>query len=179
MNGRVRLIAFGVVLVVAALGLFLFSQHRLGTAPAQQATVDDCTINPRWAKYRGLTPDWQQLVRQANGLRVEFNPFTIVCDPAKRQRDVAVQLIYDKSMRETFKDGDITSSIAYNRERYRYRFDCVARTFAILDRSLMGSGEQVAYQVRMADPANVVMRPIADGGVAAVVAPPTCSTGRI
>lgn len=179
MDKRVRWIAFAVVLVVAALGLFLFAQNRLGRTAQSQVVANDCTVNPYWEKYRGLAPDWQQLVRQRDGLRVEFNPFTIVCDPATARREVGVQLLHENAKRESFRDGNITTEIPFNRERYRYLFDCAAQTYAILDRSIMGQGEQVAREIRMADPKAPEMRPIAPGGVAAVVAPPTCSTGKI
>jgi hypothetical protein len=187
MENRVRWLAFGAI-GVAVLGLVLLiaPQNMPGAKAAKDrraeeiaaSKVIDCTPNPHFEKFRGLSSDWQHLRSQSDGSKVEFNPFTIVCNPTTGERDVWVQVLLTRPQQEKFEDEKTIETISFTRERYLYRIDCVGRTFAILERRIMGEAPEDNARVMPMAGATPEMRPIQPGGVVEALAGPACSRGR-
>ncbi|MDX2234549.1 MAG: hypothetical protein NW200_08625 [Hyphomonadaceae bacterium] len=188
MQGNIRWIAFGVVAVLVAGFFAVFAPQTMpGAATAERrvaedalrAKVIDCTPNPYFEKARGFGSDWQFLRVSSDGARIEFNPFTIDCNPQNGHRDVWIQLNHQRADEKTVEDATTIQRIIFTRERYRYRIDCVNRQFALMEQQWMGDGpEEVAHAERMSgdDP---TLRPIDPGGIGDALHGPACSTGRI
>lgn len=188
MEGKLRWIAFGVVGLLVVGGLALFAPQTMpGAATAERleaeqklrAKVIDCTPNPYFEKARGFGSDWQFLRATSGGSKVEFNPFTIECNPQNGHRDVWVMISHLRADEKVVEDATTIQTIRFTRERYRYRIDCVNRQFALLEQQWMGDGpEEVAHAERMSG-AEPVMRPLDAGGIGDALAGPACSTGKL
>ncbi len=189
MQVNVRWIAFGVVALVVAGFLFLVAPQTMpGAAIAErrqaekiaQSKVIDCTLNPAFEKFRGFGSDWQFLRNTATEDKIDFNPFSIACNPANGQRDVWVQITHKRGDQKKVEDAQTIQTINFTRERYRYRIDCVGRRFALMEQQWMGDGpDEVAHGQRMADGAEGDLRSIEAGGIGDALIGPTCSTGRL
>lgn len=189
MQGNVRWIAFGVVgLVVVGLILLLAPRTMPGAEIAERRQAEqiargkviDCTLNPAFEKFRGFGSDWQFLRNTSDGSKLDFNPFSIVCDPATGQRDVWVQLTHKRADVKKVEDEQTIQTINFTRERYRYRIDCVGKRFALMEQQWMADGpDEIAHSQRMTDGAEGDLRAISPGGIGDALIGPTCSTGRI
>lgn len=190
MEGRVRWIAFGAVALVVAGFIALIAPRAMpGAASAEReaaqralrAKIVDCTPNPYFEKFRGIGSEWQFLRATSdedNRGKVEFNPFSIACNPQNGARDVSVQVTYRRPDIYRVEDAATIQDITFTRVRYRYRIDCINRQYTLLTQQWMGDGpEQVAHEQQMAGAES--MRPIDDGGIASALIGPTCSTGRL
>jgi hypothetical protein len=189
MDSRFRWIAFGVLAVVAIALIAVFAPRTMPgatDAQQQQATTESvavgCEINPYFRKSP-LLGEWQTLeawTRGETGARYTFNPFAMDCDPATGHRDVWLQIEYRAPQTETFEDADVVENVTFSRERFLYRIDCQGRQFQVLERRIMGvEPEAVAKSIPLVDRAAVQLEPFRQGGVAAILAPPVCSTGRL
>lgn len=192
MDGRVRWLAFGAVAVAVIAFFALFapqtmpgaeSARKRAAEQAARASIIDCTPNPVFEKQRALGLTWQFL-RYTSGRanerdKIDFNPFSITCNPTTGARDVWIQITHPAASIKTVEDETTIQEISYTRERYLYRIDCVGRKFAVLEQLWMGDGpEEVAHRERLAGDAPD-LRPISPGGIAEALAGPTCSTGRL
>jgi len=190
MEGRVRWIAFAAVaLVVVGLIALIAPRAMPGAASAEReaaqralrARIVDCTANPYFEKFRGIGSEWQFLRATSdenNRGKVEFNPFSIDCNPRTGERDVSVQVTYRRPDVFRVEDATTIQDITFTRVRYRYRIDCIGRRYALLAQQWMGDGpEQIVHEQKMAEAG--AMRPIDDGGIASALIGPTCSTGRL
>lgn len=187
MENRVRWLAFGAIglLVLGVLAL-IAPQSMPGAKSATdrraeeiaQSRIIDCTPNPHFEKYRGLSSDWQHLRNQRDGSRIEFNPFTIACNPKTGARDVWVQILRTRPEQEKFEDEKTIETISYTRDRYQYRIDCVGRTYAMLERRIMGDAPEDSVRTLPMSGPEPDMRPIQPGGVVEALAGPACSRGR-
>lgn len=187
MEGRVRWLAFGAIGVVVLAVLALIAPQSMPGAKsakdsaaeqAASAKVIDCTPNPHFEKFRGLSSDWQHLRSQSDGSKIEFNPFSIVCNPATGERDVWVQILRTRPEQEKFDDEKTYETISYTRDRYLYRIDCVNRTYAMLERRIMGDAPEDAVRTLPMAGATPVLEPIKPGGVVEALSGPACSKGR-
>ena len=189
MQGQIRWIAFGVV-AIAMIGFFAVVAPRTmpgaATAARQKAVDDaraliiDCTPNPAFERNRGFGSDWQFLRNQTDGSRIDFNPFSIACNPANGHRDVWVQITHKHADVKKVEDATTIQEIPFIRERYHYRIDCVGRRFALLEQQWMDDGpEQVAHSERMSAGEVADLRAIEGGGIGDALIGPTCSTGRL
>jgi hypothetical protein len=187
MEGRVRWLAFGAIGLVAIGILALIAPQSMPGAKSAtdrkaeefaQSKIVDCTPNPHFEKFRGIGSDWQHLRNQSDGSRIEFNPFTISCNPETGARDVWIQILRTRPEQEKFDDEKTFETISFTRDRYLYRIDCVNRSFVILERRIMGEAPEDSVRTlpmaeRMSD-----LRPIPAGGVVEALAGPACSRGR-
>jgi len=187
MEGRVRWIAFGVIALAALGGLAFIAQQRMpGVQSAMErkaeeiaaSKVIDCTPNPHFERYRGLSSDWQHLRKQRDGSTVEFNPFTIACNPETGERDVWAQILRARPEQETFEDAATIETISFTRDRYQFRIDCVGRRYTMLERRIMGDSPEGSVRTMPMAGAALELQPIEDGGVAAALLGPTCARGR-
>lgn len=187
MEGRVRWIAFAVVALLAVgLIALIAPQSMPGAASAEReaaqkalrAKVVDCTPNPYFEKFRGIGSEWQFLRATTERGKMEFNPFSISCNPRTGERDIWVQLTNRRPDIFRIEDATTIQDITFTRVRLQYRIDCIGRRYTRLEQQWMGDGpDQVAHQERLAEAA--ALRPIEDGGVASALIGPTCSTGRL
>lgn len=188
MNGNIRWIAFALVgALVLGLVALLAPQAMPGAETAEKreaearlrAKIIDCTPNPYFEKYRGIGSDWQFLRSGSTGEKVEFNPFTITCNPQNGHRDVWVQITYARSDDKVVEDESTIQTITFNRERIRYRIDCAGRQRAVVERQWMGDApDDVAHAERVSEQ-DVALAPLEPGGIADALAGPACSTGRL
>jgi hypothetical protein len=189
MQGNVRWIAFGVVALVVAGFLYVVAPRTMpGAAIAERRQAEqiargkviDCTLNPAFEKFRGFGADWQFLRNSSDGDKIDFNPFSIVCNPATGERDVWVQITHRHADTKTVEDATTIQTINFTRERYQYRIDCVGKRFALLQQQWMGDApDDVAHSARMTTGVAGDLRTIEAGGVSDALLGPTCSTGRL
>ena len=189
MQGNVRWIAFGIVGVMVAAFLYVVAPKAMpGAAIAERRQAEqiargkviDCTLNPAFEKFRGFGSDWQFLRTTSGRDKIDFNPFTIACNPANGQRDVWIQITHKRANQKKVEDAQTIQTINFTRERYRYRIDCVGKRFALMEQQWMGDGpEDVAHAQRMTDGAEGDLRAIEAGGIGDALIGPACSTGRI
>ena len=189
MQGQIRWIAFAAV-ALAVIGFFMVvaPQTMPGAASAARqkaldearAKIIDCRPNPAFERNRGFGSDWQFLRNLTDGSRIDFNPFTIACNPANGHRDVWVQITHKHSDIKKVEDATTIQEIAFNRERYRYRIDCIGRRFVLLDQQWMADApEDIAHSERMSEGKDTDFREIEEGGIGGALIGPTCSTGRL
>lgn len=187
MDARIRWIAFGAIAIVAV-GLWAVLAPRTmpGAATAERnaaeaalrAKVIDCTPNPYFEKFRGIGSPWQFLRATTDGGKIEFNPFSISCNPRTGERDVWIQITNRTPDIYKVEDAQTIQTITFNRVRYQYRIDCIGRRYTLIEQQWMGDApEAVAHEEKMAGAE--AMRPISDGGVGSALIGPTCSTGRL
>jgi hypothetical protein len=187
MENRVRWLAFGAIGLVVLGALALIAPQNMPGAKSAtdrraeeiaQSKIVDCTPNPHFEKFRGLSSDWQQLRNQRDGSRIEFNPFTISCNPETGARDVWVQILRTRPEQEKFEDEKTIETISFTRDRYLYRIDCVERTYAMLERRIMGDAPEDSVRTLPMSGPEPEMRPIQPGGVVEALAGPACARGR-
>lgn len=186
---NIRWIAFGIVALLAvAFFAVVAPQTMPGAESAKRqkaldearAKIVDCTPNPAFERNRGFGSDWQFLRNLTDGSRIDFNPFTIACNPANGHRDVWVQITHKHSDVKKVEDATTIQQISFNRERYRYRIDCIGRRFVLLEQQWMGDApEDVAHSETMSDGKDTDFKEINVGGVGDALIGPTCSTGRL
>jgi hypothetical protein len=187
MDNRVRWFAFAAIALVAAGVIFLIAPQSMpGVRSAEdrqaeaiaQSKIIDCTPNPHFEKFRGIGSDWQSLTRQRDGSRIEFNPFTIACNPENGHRDIWIQILRTKPQQETFEDETTIETISFTRDRYLYRIDCAAQTYAMLERRIMGDAPEDAARVLPMTTGAPELQPIQAGGIVKELAGPACARGR-
>ncbi|MBL8546040.1 MAG: hypothetical protein JNL81_06220 [Hyphomonadaceae bacterium] len=129
-----------------------------GEAPATGAAQSDGSV------LLGSTqnmPDWLLVLRTTEGGTVHFNQRTIT-----RQNglaDIWLQVRYGHPQAWDASDESTERVVRYDVERMHYRFNCAEETFVIVERQIMGSGEQVIardepQQIYRATPASGVAR---------------------
>jgi hypothetical protein len=92
----------------------------------------------------------------------------------KSTANIWVQILYGAEQKYVIEDKTTRQTITYNRERILFRFDCNKYTYAILERRLMGAGEDVAESIKTPITSDKDWRPVHDGGVTAVTLGPAC-----
>lgn len=186
MDGRVRWLAFAAFGVIALAIIALIAPQSMPGAQsakdrraeeAAAAKVIDCTPNPHFEKFRGLASDWQHLRNQRDGSRVEFNPFTMVCNPVTGERDIWVQILRTRAEQEKFEDEKTIETISFTRDRYLYRIDCVGRRFAMLERRIMGEAPDESARTMPMAGNEPELRGIQPGGIVEALAGPACARG--
>ncbi len=128
-----------------------------GHAPTTEAASDGPVI---LGTTRNM-PDWLLVLRTTEGGTVHFNQRTIT-----RQNglaDIWLQVRYGQTQIWDASDESTERVIRYDVERMHYRFNCAEETFVIVERQIMGSGEQVVardepQQIYRATPATGVAR---------------------
>ena len=91
-----------------------------------------------------------------------------------------VQITHKHSDIKKVEDATTIQEIAFNRERYRYRIDCIGRRFVLLDQQWMADApEDIAHSERMSEGKDTDFREIEEGGIGGALIGPTCSTGRL
>lgn len=119
-------------------------------------------------------PEWLMLANQAGGGAVYYHPASIERAADKSTGDIWVQVVYGEDQTYVVEDKTTRQTITYNRERIRFRFDCNKIQYAILERRLMGAGEEVAETFKTPIKSDRDWRPVHDGGVTAVTLGPAC-----
>lgn len=138
------------------------------TAPAarQPAFVID--------HIRKQNPYWVNLLQQSDGGVVQQAPQTIFRYP-DRTAEVWIQILHPAPLTERFEDAETIENITFQRERYRYLFNCPRREFTVTERRIMGDGETVSRTVTY-EPAGTTpqWRPLAERGPASYLFGPAC-----
>lgn len=150
------------------------TQGSPAAAPAAaDLTAGGCVMNAQLRKTYA-DHEWYQIARQADGAFIQFAPKQMVCDRAARRVDAAIQIIHRNAQTAAFEDAEAIERIEYTRERYLYRIDCANRTFAIVQRQIMGAGEQVLKTVPMLRNDEGDWRPITTRGPVSQLEGPAC-----
>lgn len=142
---------------------------------ATAEALPEGAVRPRFvAQYLdGSTPEWLQIMRQADGAFIQYSPATLLRYPAQNTAEVWIQIIHREPQREAFESEQFIEHVDFTRERYRYWLDCANNQFTILERQIM-SGEVAARAMPMDDVESPRWRPILTGGPAAVLKGPLC-----
>jgi hypothetical protein len=119
-------------------------------------------------------PQWLQVANQAGGGAVYYHPASINRTADVSTSDIWVQVVYGEDQTYVIEDKTTRQTITYNRERILFKFDCNKITYAILERRLMGAGEEVAETFKTPIKSERDWRPVNDGGVTAVTYGPAC-----
>lgn len=119
-------------------------------------------------------PQWLQVANQAGGGAVYYHPASIERAANGATANIWVEILYGADQTYVIEDKTTRQTITYTRERILFRFDCNRLRYAILERRLMGAGEDVAETIRTPIKSDEEMRPVNDGGVTAVTMGPAC-----
>jgi len=108
-------------------------------------------------------PDWLLVLRTSEGGTVHFNQRTITRHDGLA--DIWLQVRYGHTQAWDASDATTERTLRYDVERMHYQFNCAEETFVIVERQIMGSGEEVVArdtppQVFRATPASGVARQI-------------------
>ena len=85
-----------------------------------------------------------------------------------------MQVLYGSDQTYVVEDKTTRQTITYTRERILFRFDCNKYKYAVLERRLMGAGEDVAETFKSPIKSDRDWRDVHDGGVSAVTLGPAC-----
>lgn len=113
-------------------------------------------------------PDWLLVLRTTDGGTIHFNQRTIT-----RQDGLAniwLQVRYGRPQAWDASDETTDRVIRYDVERMHYRFNCAEETFVIVERQIMGGGEQVVAR----DEPRQIYRATPSTGAARQIMPIAC-----
>jgi hypothetical protein len=144
--------------------LCLFTLAACGQAAAPQGQAPATEVPETGSVEFGTTrnmPDWLLVLRTTEGGTVHFNQRTVT-----RQNglaDIWLQVRYGQPQAWDASDETTERTIRFEVERMHYRFNCAEETFVIVERQIMGSGDQVVardepQQIYRATPASGVAR---------------------
>ncbi len=169
-------VAFGVLAVALTLAACGPSNKTTAATSAAPATSGAPYLGggPVAPAKPNVFPEWLQLANQAGGGAVYYHPASIERAADKSTANIWVQILYGADQKYVIEDKTTRQTITYNRERILFRFDCNKYTYAILERRLMGSGEDVAESIKTPIKSDKDWRPVHDGGVTAVTLGPAC-----
>lgn len=148
--------------------LFTLAACGQPSAPANQAPApasEDGTVTISTTRNM---PDWLLALRTTEGGTVHFNQRTITRENGFA--DIWVQVRYGHEQAWDASDDSTERTIRYDVERMHYRFNCAEGTFFIVERQIMGSGDQV---IARSNPQQIY-RATPQTGVAAHMLPVAC-----
>lgn len=164
-----------IALPIAALCLFAAAcsrgpqQAAESAAPAPSVAVaEPAPVKPN------PFPQWVFLAEQAGGGKVYYQPTTITRAPDGSTGDVWVEILYGNEQTYLIEDKTTRQTITYSRERVLFHFKCEDAQYAILERRLMGAGEEVAESIKTPMKSESDWREPRQGGVTAVTFGPAC-----
>lgn len=149
----------------------LFTLAACGQAAAPQGETPAAEAPSEGSVLLGSTqnmPDWLLVLRTTEGGTVHFNQRTIT-----RQNglaDIWLQVRYGHTQAWDASDESTDRVLRYDVERMHYRFNCTDETFVIVERQIMGAGEEVVAR----DEPQQVYRATPVTGVARQMLPVAC-----
>jgi hypothetical protein len=117
---------------------------------------------------------WIPIARTSEGGQVEYLPSSIRRGEADGTTDIAVKVTYPNWQMWTVDDPDTTGSITFVAERVQLRFDCPAKTFAIVQREALDKQGYVKHTINPPVPAKAAFAPVAPDGLASVAIARAC-----
>lgn len=155
-----------IALTLAACGPSAQTAANSATPGASAAPAPAAKPNP--------FPQWLQLANQAGGGAIYYHPASIVRAADGSTGDIWVQVLYGSDQTYVVEDKTTRQTITYTRERILFRFDCNKYKYAVLERRLMGAGEDVAETFKSPIKSDRDWHDVHDGGVSAVTLGPAC-----
>lgn len=155
--------------LAAVICLFTLAACGQPSAPADQAPAEATTENG--AVVLGTTrnmPDWLLVLRTTEGGTVHFNQRTITRENGLA--DIWLQVRYGHTQAWDASDESTDRVIRYDVERMHYRFNCADETFVIVERQIMGAGDEVVAR----DEPTQIFRATPSTGVARHMLPVAC-----
>lgn len=113
-------------------------------------------------------PDWLLVLRTTEGGTVHFNQRTVTRENGFA--DIWLQVRYGHTQAWDASDEGAQRTIRFDVERMHYRFNCADGTFVIVERQIMGSGDDVVAR----DNPQQIYRRTPSTGVAAHMMPIAC-----
>ena len=113
-------------------------------------------------------PDWLLVLRTTEGGTIHFNQRTITRQDGLA--DIWLQVRYGRQQAWDASDETTDRVIRYDVERMHYRFNCAEETFVIVERQIMGSGDQVIAR----DEPRQIFRATPSAGAARQILPIAC-----
>jgi predicted small lipoprotein YifL len=113
-------------------------------------------------------PDWLLVLRTNDGGTIHFNQATITRENG--MADIWLQVRYGRSQAWDASDETTERTIRYDVERMHYRFNCAEGTFVIVERQIMGSGDEVVAR----DSPQQIYRRVPQTGAATHMLPIAC-----
>lgn len=95
---------------------------------------------------RMKNPYWVSLLQQPDGGVIQQAPQTVFRYP-DRTAEIWIQILHPAPLKERFEDAQTFEDITFQRERYRYVFNCPRREFTVTERRIMGDGETIVRTV--------------------------------
>lgn len=178
MNPMVRLVALVVAAVVIVGAGWFVLQPKPAPTGAERIAEGGCYTAAVNDKYYSFGR-WF-LVANQRGERVDWDPKGMTCDQPAGTADVLVQITHREAQRDTSEikteRSTIVQDVVYNRERYKYRFDCKNRQIAALERIIMGDGEAVLRSTAL-NSGQADFKPYGEGGIGVALDDEVCGTG--
>lgn len=166
--------AAAVALALTACGPKTDTTSTAGSA-APSSELAGGPVEPTPPAKKPVFPQWLEIARQAGGGAVQYHPASIQRDPKTKIADMWIQIIYSEPHTFVVDHPTAVEKISYVRERFLYRIDCENARFAIMDRRIMGEGEDVAQDIpTVTKPGQTPWQDIEQGGVAEVGYDPAC-----
>ncbi|MEZ5961733.1 MAG: hypothetical protein R3C30_15125 [Hyphomonadaceae bacterium] len=127
--------------LAAVICLFTLAACGQPVAPSDQApatTQGDGSV--LLSTPQGL-PDWLLVLRTNDGGTIHFNQSAITRENGFA--DIWLQVRYGRPQAWDASDESTERTIRYDVERMHYRYNCSDETFVVVERQIMGSGDQV------------------------------------
>jgi hypothetical protein len=127
-------------------------------------------------------PDWLFVARQRDCARdaapaercplgeVHFNQRTISRDAAAGTADIWIQVRHGRPQLFAYETDTTTAEVRFEVERLHYRFNCQTEEFIVVERQIMGPGEDVVAR----DEPRAIFRAPVQGSVTGIIMPIAC-----
>lgn len=145
-------------------------------APAAPAASSTAAVAAAPAAKKSPFAEWQLIANQKGGGAVFYHPSSIVRAADGSTGDVWVEIRYGEEQTYVVEDKTIRQTITYNRERILFTFTCSNANYAILERRLMGLGDDAVETIKTPIKSERDWRPSREGGVTAVTFGPACQS---
>jgi len=127
--------------LAAVICLFTLAACGQPAAPSGQAPAPAQSNGSVLLSTPAGLPDWLLVLRTNDGGTIHFNQNAITRENGFA--DIWLQVRHGRSQAWDASDATTERTIRYDVERMHYRYNCAEETFVVVERQIMGSGDQV------------------------------------
>jgi hypothetical protein len=149
-------------LLVLVAGAFVFGAGLAGCGKSEQGAPG------------AALPDWVPIASTTDGGQVQFQPQSIARDAVAATTDITIKITYPNLETWTIDLPAYVEHKTFAAERVRLRFDCAAKTFAIVRREALANDGSVKETITPPLGPKDSFKPIDPGGVASVAQSRAC-----
>lgn len=167
------------VLAASCLTLAACAPQPNSTASAKDGAAADAPKSGGFLHNADLVqPVWVPMGRTAAGGDVRYDRHSIKRSADGGEAELVAEVRHPDAHVEQFETKETTETVTFQRERFVYRFRCGQSRFQVVERRLMGNGEDIARTITYGG-AEQEWRPLQGGGLAVIMERPACYAGKL